>query len=364
MHKELKLAYCAGHYINTPGKRIPTYMGLGDIREWTINDQVADFIPEAAARYEGFELLRTDDPTGERFIDIPERTAMANEWDADLYADLHHNAGIDGGNGGGVVAFHHPNSTEGKEYATAIYESVIAAGGLKGNRAEPVQGKAFDSLRLTKMPAVLLEFGFMDSVIDAPTIVTKAYSKLCAYATIDAIAQKAGLQRKPEPEDKPDPEHIYRIRKSWDDAGSQIGAYVNMELAKAVCPEGYSVYNWTGNTVYYNGGGEFVTDTYPAEEFVRDVQGAIGAQVDGIPGPETLGKTPTVSCNVNSEHPVVEAIQIRLFTLGYEDVGEADGVAGPKFDAAVKAFQKDNDCAQDGELTAGNKTWRCILGME
>lgn len=362
--ESLKLAYCAGHYINTPGKRVPSNMGLGDIREWTINDQVADFFPEAAAHYEGFELLRTDDPTGEVFIDIPERVAKANAWKADLYLDLHHNAGIDGGSGGGVMAFHHPNSEKGKKYATEIYNSVIAAGGLKGNRAEPIQGKAFESLVLTDMPAVLMEYGFMDSKVDAPVIVTKAYSKLCAYATIDAIAKAAGLQRKQGSEEKSNPEHLYRIRKDWDDAGSQKGAYVNLELAKAACPEGYSVYNWTGDCVYYNGGDEFVTETYSAEEFVRDVQKAIGAKVDGIPGPETLGKTPTISADKNSTHPAVEAIQKRLYTLGYVEVGTADGIAGTKFDQAVKAFQQDNDCVVDGELTAGNKTWRCILGME
>lgn len=360
----LKLAYCAGHYINTSGKRVPSYMGLGDVREWTINDQVADFFPEAAARYEGFELLRTDDPTGQVFIDIPERVEKANAWGADLYVDLHHNAGIEGGSGGGVMAFHHPNSKEGKEYATAIYNAVIADGGLRGNRAQPIQGKAFESLVLTDMPAVLMEYGFMDSKADAPKIVTKAYSKLCAYATIDAIAKKAGLQRKKDSEDKRNPEHLYRIRKDWNDVKSQTGAYVNLELAKAACPEGYSVYNWEGEAIYYNGGGEFVTEEYPLEEFVRDVQKAIGAKVDGIAGPETLGKTPTISADKNSTHPAVEAIQRRLYTLGYKEVGEADGEAGPLFDAAVKDFQRDNDCIEDGELTAGNKTWRCILGME
>ena len=362
--KTFKLAYCAGHYEDTPGKRVPSSMGLGEVKEWTINDQVADFIPEAADQYEGLELLRTDDPTGEQFVDIPERTAKANAWGADMYLDMHHNAGIKGGTGGGVMAFYHPNSEEGKEYAAAIYEDVIAAGGLKGNRAEPIQGKAFDSLRLTNMPAVLMEYGFMDSVTDAPVIVTKAYSKLCAYATVEAIARIAGLKKKAKSVDKPDPEHLYRIRKSWHDAASQLGAYVNLELAKAVCPVGYSVYNWTGNTVYYNGGGEFVTEEYPADEFVQDVQKATGAEVDGIPGHETISKTPTVSQNKNSTHAVVEYIQMRLYTLGYEEVGDADGVAGPKFDAAVKAFQRDNGCVVDGELTAGNKTWRCILGME
>ena len=43
---------------------------------------------------------------------------------------------------------------------------------------------------------------------------------------------------------------IYRIRKSWNDAKSQIGAYKNLENAKKVCPSGYYVFNNAGNAVY------------------------------------------------------------------------------------------------------------------
>ena len=99
------------------------------------------------------------------------------------------------------------------------------------------------------------------------------------------------------------------------------------------------------------------------EKFVRAVQEAIGAKIDGIAGPETLSKTPTVSARKNSRHGVVAALQKRLYDLGYKVVGKADGIAGPKFEAAVVAFQKDNKCWQDGELTAGKTTWQRILKM-
>ena len=101
--EKFKIAYCAGHHLgNSNG--IPRSMGLGEIREWTLNDRVARYFAQAAEEYE-VELLRTDDPTGETLIDIPERCAAANGWGADLYLDLHHNGGINGGTGGGVVAF-------------------------------------------------------------------------------------------------------------------------------------------------------------------------------------------------------------------------------------------------------------------
>lgn len=199
-----KIAYCAGHYSNTPGKRCLASLDPNETREWVLNDRVADHFARAALEYEGVELLRTDDSTGKSNISIESRTKKANDWGADLYVDMHHNAGINGGSGGGVVAFCYPGSSQGKKYRDAIYEAVIAAGGLKGNRSQPLQEKKFDSLALTDMTAVLVEYGFMDSRTDAPVILDEAYSKVVAYATMEGIAKVAGL-KKVAPVQKPEP---------------------------------------------------------------------------------------------------------------------------------------------------------------
>lgn len=104
-------------------------------------------------------------------------------------------------------------------------------------------------------------------------------------------------------------------------------------------------------------------DTYILTDFIRDVQSVTESTVDGIAGGETLGNTVTVSANENRTHPVVKYVQMRLLSMGYTQVGEADGIAGSKFTAAVQAFQQDHDCIADGEITAKNKTWRKLLGM-
>ena len=307
-----KIAYCAGHYMGTPGKRLPKSLDPNETREWALNDRVADHFAKAAAEYEGVALYRTDDQTGKTFVDIPQRVAQANEWGADLYLDLHHNAAGKIFNGGGVEAFCYPGSVEGRKYRDAIYEAVIAAGGIKGNRSQPLQEKRFDSLSLTNMTAVLIEYGYMDSTVDAPIILTDLYAKKVAYGTMEGIAKAKGLKKKaPQATAKPQ-----------------------------------------------------AAESYTQEQFVRDVQEACGAAVDGIAGPETLSKTVTLAATKNSRHAAVKAVQKRLASLGYTDVGEADGIAGLLFTAAVVAFQEDNHCWVDGEVTAGNKTWRKLLGME
>ena len=104
--------------------------------------------------------------------------------------------------------------------------------------------------------------------------------------------------------------------------------------------------------------------TYSQTDFVKDVQRTLGATVDGIAGQQTLGKTITLSNVRNRKHAVVQYVQKRLYALGYTEVGEADGIFGSATKAAVKRFQKENDCVSDGEITAQKTTWKKLLGMK
>lgn len=198
-----KIAYSAGHYLDTPGKRLPKELDKNETREWVLNDRVADHFAAAAAEYEGVQLLRTDDPTGKTFLDLPDRAKKANDWKADLYLDIHHNAAGRVFSGGGVESYCYPDSVRGKVFRDAVYDAVIAAGGLRGNRANPKQEKKFDILALSYMPAVLMEYGYMDSAADAPVILTDAYAKKVAQGTMAGIAKAAGLKKKAAPEVKP-----------------------------------------------------------------------------------------------------------------------------------------------------------------
>ena len=105
------------------------------------------------------------------------------------------------------------------------------------------------------------------------------------------------------------------------------------------------------------------TATYSKTAFIRDIQKAFGATIDGIAGPETLNSTITLSAILNRKHEAIRAVQRRLAALGYTSVGKVDGIAGVKFTKAVKEFQKNNGCEVDGEITARGKTWKKLLGL-
>lgn len=190
-----KIAVDAGHYLKTPGRRVDKRLDTAQTREWVLNDRVARYLTEAAGAYPGVEILRVDDPTGKKNRTLSARCKEANRWGADVYISCHHNAGIRLGSGGGIVAYCYKTGTEAARYRDEIYRVCIAAGGLRGNRSNPTPEKGFYVLRHTKMPAVLMEYGFMDSKTDAPVILTEAYAKAMGVATMEAVAKVAGLEK-------------------------------------------------------------------------------------------------------------------------------------------------------------------------
>ena len=223
----------------------------------------------------------------------------ANSWDADLFVSNHFNAG----GGDGYEALVHGQKRV--ELGRVFEKHVLAAGqNSRGVKLRP----DLAVLKNTYMPAIVNEGAFVDNLKDIQDWNDNAELKTLGMAYAKAAAEFLSLEEKPQQQEK-------------------------------------------------------IAESYTLSQFIRDVQGVTGSNQDGIAGAETLGNTVTVSAYKNSSHPVVEFIQKRLLALGYAGVGVADGIAGPKFTQAVQAFQKDNDCVADGEITARNKTWRKLLGM-
>ena len=192
-----KIALTAGHYKYTAGKRIPESLDKNETREWVLNDRIADKIEQKLKNYTGYELIRTDDTTGEKAISNSERIRKANKFKADIYISIHHNAGIKGGTGGGIVAYTQTKvNNVTKQWQKELYNALIKYTGLKGNRAIPLATADLEECRETIMPAVLLELGFMDSKTDAPIILTESYANKCAEAIVEVLVKRGGLKKK------------------------------------------------------------------------------------------------------------------------------------------------------------------------
>lgn len=217
-----KIALTAGHYKYTAGKHCLKELDPNKTREWVLNDRIADKIEKLLKDYDGYSLIRTDDTTGEKAIEVKARVNAANNFGADMYISIHHNAGINGGKGGGIVAYAYSKTKKAAslEWQKALYDNLIKHTGLKGNRATPLAKANFEEVRETKMPAVLLELGFMDSQTDVPVILTEDYANKCAKAIVEVIVAKGGLTKKQTESGK-----LYRV---------QCGAFSKVENAEAL----------------------------------------------------------------------------------------------------------------------------------
>ena len=108
-----KIALGAGHGKNTSGKRCLKSLDPNETREWWLNDRICDYVESYLKDYEGYDLLRLDDSDdGKDDIALATRTNKANAWGADFYLSIHHNAGVNGGSGGGICAYSYTNGSQ------------------------------------------------------------------------------------------------------------------------------------------------------------------------------------------------------------------------------------------------------------
>lgn len=188
------IAIDAGHYLGTPGKRCLKSIDPWETREWVLNSRAADKVQKRLTAYD-CQTMRVDDVTGQKEVTLYERVRAANLAGADVYLSIHHNAGINGGSGGGIVVYVCPGVGEDTtSLQRAVYEHTVASTGLRGNRSQPLGVAEFYVLENTTMPAVLGEFGFMDSTTDTPIILTEEYSERLADGIVSALVEACDLK--------------------------------------------------------------------------------------------------------------------------------------------------------------------------
>ena len=256
------IAIDAGHYLGTPGKRCLRAIDPGETREWVLNGRVADKVQERLAAYD-CQTMRVDDPTGRTEIDLFDRVLAANLAGADVYLSIHHNAGIKGGPGGGIVVYVCPGVGEDTtRLQRAVYEHTVASTGLRGNRSRPLAVADYYVLVNTKMPAVLGEFGFMDSTTDTPIILTEEYADKLVDGIVKALVDLYDLQPLVVGETE------YQLTKGFHDFAVPVGLFSveavdtdKMSVAKNITNAGYF-----GR--YSEGGEKF---TLPAGPIVADM---------------------------------------------------------------------------------------------
>lgn len=191
----------------------------------------------------------------------------------------------------------------------------------------------------------------------------------------------------------------YRVRKAWEDVSSQIGAFTSLDNAKAVCKNGYSVFDDNGNNVYTNNPNtesmssntiinnpsintdsklKLNSDTKSIQSWLntyyktglvvdgvygKNTKAAIikawqtevgGLSVDGVFGIKSKSAASSHVIKNGSTGILVTIWQAYLICRGYNPNG-IDGTFGSGCKTATIAFQKSNGLSQDGIV--GVNTW-------
>lgn len=192
-----KLALNAGHGKNTLGKRCMKKLDKNQTREWVLNSRICEKIENKLLAYDGYDIIRLDDPTGKKDIALKKRTDTANKFGADFYLSVHHNAGVNGGTGGGLETYVYTKASPyAKDWQEALYSALIKHTGFKGNRADGTRAKNLHECRESNMPCVLIECGFMDSKTDVPIILTDKFAEQVAEACVEVIVARGKLKKK------------------------------------------------------------------------------------------------------------------------------------------------------------------------
>ncbi len=194
---EKVIALDAGHGMGTAGKRCLKSIDPNQTREWFLNDRIADMVEAELAAY-FCRVVRAGDTTGARDVPRSSRVKTANTAKADIYISIHHNAGINGGNGGGVtVHYYASGKADRKAKAQRLYTAVVGKNHLAGNRSQKVvPSSGLYVLKHTSMPALLLENGFMDSQVDTPIILTREHAEKTAQGITAFLVDELQLARR------------------------------------------------------------------------------------------------------------------------------------------------------------------------
>lgn len=230
-----KIALDAGHGLNTSGKQTPD-----GIKEWSLNDKVRDKVVAFLSEYD-CEIIHTDNNEGNTDESLSARTNKYLNAGVDCFVSIHHNA-YNGkwNNATGVEVFTDKTPTDADtRLAKCIYERLVKYTGLKGRG---IKAENWWVINQNKIPAVLVEGGFMDGSNDYKVITSDVGQTSYAKAVADGIIEFANLQKKtPAPVETPKPEITHTIKK---------GDLVNIK-SNAKYYSGKAVPSWVKSQKWY-----------------------------------------------------------------------------------------------------------------
>lgn len=180
----MKIYIDPGHGGSDPGA-----VGINGTRECDVVLKTGKALAERLLSY-GFETEMTRDT--DKSLSLAARAESANRAGADLFISIHCN-GFSNSNASGTEVYSYPGNAEGERLAGILLEEICDTFATK---KRGVKKENFAVLRLSKMPAVLIETAFITNPEEERMMNSPDFAEKMADAIADGICDYAGVNRK------------------------------------------------------------------------------------------------------------------------------------------------------------------------
>ena len=162
----------------------PGAIGIGGIRETDVVLEVSKIVKDLLSE-KGVNVLLTR--KNEIDLDLPPRVSFANNKDADIFVSIHANASRGKRRDiNGLETFYY-RGWRGRLLAKRIQQQILRVS--PGSPDRGVKQGRFYVIKNTRMPAVLVEIGFLTGRLDARRLEKTSHRKRLAYAIAKGILE-------------------------------------------------------------------------------------------------------------------------------------------------------------------------------
>jgi len=162
----------------------PGAIGIGGIRETDVVLEVSKIVKKLLSE-KGVEVRLTR--KNEVDLDLPQRVSFANNVDADIFVSIHANASRGKRRDiNGLETFYF-RGWKGRLLAKRIQNQILRVS--PGSPDRGVKQGRFHVIKNTRMPAVLVEIGFLTGRLDARRLEKPVHRKKIAYAIAKGILE-------------------------------------------------------------------------------------------------------------------------------------------------------------------------------
>lgn len=120
---------------------------------------------------------------------LASRTSLANDLGADLFISIHQNSVVGYGGGSGLITYYAWGENS-RRLARSVHGAILRRTGLKNLK---VQSRGVYVLRETRMPAILIEGGFLSNPEEARLISSDAFHAKEARAIYEGVLAYYGI---------------------------------------------------------------------------------------------------------------------------------------------------------------------------